>query len=266
MSIVRKVGEDEISKAIINEALKELENLVDVDAVVVGSGPSGLTCSYYLAKYGLKTVLIERRLSFGGGIGGGGMLLPSIVIESPAAELIHDEFLVNVKKIRDGLYVMNPAEFIAKLASKAIDAGVKVLLGVSVEDVIFRSNPLRIAGVVINWSAVHISQLWVDPLFIKAKAVIDATGHDAEIVNIVSKKIPDFKLTLKGEKSACSIEAEDLIISYSGKVVEGLYVTGMATAKVYGLPRMGPIFGGMVLSGKKTAEEVYRDLSKELNR
>jgi len=37
----------------------------------------------------------------------------------------------------------------------------------------------------------------------------------------------------------------------------------MATAAVYKLPRMGPIFGGMILSGKKVAEEIIRDLKEQ---
>ncbi len=100
-----------------------------------------------------------------------------------------------------------------------------------------------------------------DPFFIEARAVIDATGHDAEVAAVTARKNPDLGLTIHGEKSAYASVAEDLVIKYTGKVMEGLYVTGMAVAAAYGLPRMGgPIFGSMIMSGKRIAELIINDL------
>ena len=49
---------------------------------------------------------------------------------------------------------------------------------------------------------------------------------------------------------------EDTIVKNSREVAPGLYVCGMCANAVVGGPRMGPIFGGMLLSGKKIAEEL----------
>jgi ribulose 1,5-bisphosphate synthetase/thiazole synthase len=54
--------------------------------------------------------------------------------------------------------------------------------------------------------------------------------------------------------------AEREIVNYTKEVCSGLFVTGMAANAVFGLPRMGPIFGGMLLSGKKAAELIAEKL------
>jgi len=45
------------------------------------------------------------------------------------------------------------------------------------------------------------------------------------------------------------------------EVFPGLFVSGMAANQVYGGYRMGPVFGGMLLSGKKVAGEILKNLS-----
>ncbi len=74
---IKEVDESTVTLAILKENLKSLSEIVESDVIVVGAGPAGLTVARYLADAGLKTVIFERRLSFGGGIGGGGMQLPN---------------------------------------------------------------------------------------------------------------------------------------------------------------------------------------------
>ncbi|RLE56313.1 MAG: ribose 1,5-bisphosphate isomerase [Thermoprotei archaeon] len=258
---IREVSELAVTRHILKSALELLYECSDVDVVIVGAGPSGLTAARYLAKAGLKTVVFERRLSFGGGIGGGGMLFPRIVVESPADSILR-EIGCRLSEVEDGVYVVDPAEMIAKLAASAIDAGARIILGVSVEDLVYREegDEIKVCGVVAQWSAVQLSGLHVDPIGIVSSAVVDATGHDAEVIAIAKKKLPKLRLELKGFSSMNVPVAEKLVVEYTGRVCPGLYVTGMAVATLYGLPRMGPIFGGMLLSGRKVAEVIIEDL------
>lgn len=259
LMIVKSLPEDEITKIIVQHSCRDWAEIASTDVVIVGAGPSGMTAARYLAKSGFKIVVFERRLSFGGGIGGGGMLFHKVVLGEPADEVLR-EAGCKLTSVGNGIYVVDAAEMIAKLAASAIDAGAKVVLGVTVDDVIYRENPLRVEGVCIQWSAVQIAGLHVDPMFVRSRAVIDATGHDAEVITVASKKIPNVTIALLGERSAYSELSEQLVVEKTGKVIEGLYATGMAVAAVHGLPRMGPIFGSMLLSGKRVAEIVERDL------
>ena len=257
-----KFTEKGITRYIVREAAKEWEEIAETDVVVVGAGPAGMTAARYLCEFGFKTVVFERRLSFGGGIGGGGMLFHKIVIEEPAQEIL-EEVGVRLHEAENGLYVVDASEMMAKLAVAAIDSGARIIHGVTVDDVVFRDEPLRITGVLIQWSAVQIAGLHVDPLMIESRAVVDATGHDAEVVSVAARKIPELEIFIHGEKSAYSEISEKLVVEKTGKVAEGLYVAGMAVSAVHGLPRMGPIFGGMLLSGRKVAEQIMWDLEKK---
>jgi thiamine thiazole synthase len=256
---LRKVEEDLITRTILKKSVEDWISLAETDVVVVGAGPSGLTAARYLAKGGLKVVVLERRLSFGGGIGGGGMLFHKIAVQSPADEILR-EVGCRLDEVCDGFYVLDAAEMMAKLAAGAIDAGAKVILGVTVDDLVYRTPPPEIKGVVVQWTSVIMAGLHVDPLAIKSKVVIDCTGHDAEILSVASRKIPELKLEIPGEKAMWAPQAESLTVEKTGEVCPGLFVAGMAVAALHGTPRMGPIFGGMLLSGRKVASLILERL------
>ena len=249
----------EIQKAIVKYGLEDLYEYSNVDVLIVGAGPSGLTSAKYLAERGFKVLVYEKRLSFGGGIGGGGNMIPKIVVQEEAIPILED-FKIKYKKAESNLYTIDPAELIAKLAAGALDAGAKIFLGVHVEDVIVRDEPPKVTGVLWKWTAIELSGLHVDPLYTRSKALVDATGHDAEIVRIAAEKNPELNIAIKGGKSNWSEVSEKLVVDHTGGVAEGLYVTGIAVCEVFGLPRMGPIFGGMLMSGKKIADLIEKDL------
>lgn len=252
--------ESVISRAIIESYLKELLDSVESDVIIGGAGPSGLCAGYYLAKKGHKTILFERGLKLGGGMPGGGIMFNKIVVQEEGRSIL-DEFEINYQEYETGYYIASSLEATASLTDKAIKAGLRIFNLLSIEDVIVREE--KVCGVVINWSSVEMARLHIDPVSFEANVVIDATGHPSEITHIIERKsgkllTPSGKI--EGEKSMWAEVAEQLTISNTKEVYPNLYVCGMAANAVFGGPRMGPIFGGMLLSGKKLADIVIEKL------
>ena len=196
---------------------------------------------------------------------GGGMMFNTIVVQAEAKEIL-DEFDVRTREYETGYYTADSVEASSAICLKAIQAGAKIFNLMSIEDVMIREND-RITGLVLNWSAVSLAKLHVDPLSIRSKVVIDATGHASEICHIVVNKLGGRLRTegggIMGERSMWAEVAEGKIIENTREVYPGLIVAGMAANAVCGTPRMGPIFGGMLLSGKQAAtvaKEVLQQL------
>ncbi|MBM3251487.1 MAG: thiazole biosynthesis protein [Candidatus Omnitrophica bacterium] len=256
-----KLDEIKISKAIMDSYFKKLRDNLDIDVAIVGAGPAGLVCAYYLAKKNYKVAIFERKLSVGGGMWGGGIMFNEIVVQEKAKQIL-DEFGIRTKKYEEGYYLADSIESVCALANKAIRAGAKIFNLLSVEDVMIRTG--RVNGLVLNWSAVEIAHLHVDPITMRAKFVVDATGHAAEVAHILERKM-NVKLKTKtgkvmGEKSMWADVGEDTIVKNSKEFYPGVYVAGMAANAVFGGPRMGPIFGGMLLSGEKVAFDLIKRL------
>ena len=253
-----------ISRAITESYFKEFMDAMEVDVAIVGAGPSGMTAAYFLAKSGVKTVLFERHLKVGGGMPGGGMMFNRIVVQEEGKKLL-DEFDVRTSEYEKNYYVADAVEATATICSKAIKAGARIFNLISVEDVMIRENDV-VTGLVLNWSAVSLANLHVDPLTIRSKVVIDATGHACEVCHIIVRKL-GAKLNTEtgqiiGEKSMWAERAEQEIVNNTKEAYPGLVVAGMAANAVYGYPRMGAIFGGMLLSGQRAAELAREIIAK----
>jgi len=253
--------EQMISKKIISSYFGKLERCLNLDVAIVGAGPSGLICAYDLARAGKKVAIFESTLKPGGGIWGGAMLFNEIVIQEEFSSILR-EIGINHSKPEDGVVTADSVEVAAGLIYKAVNAGAVIFNGIHVEDVMFKED--RVCGVVINWTSVLDKGMHVDPLMIEARCVLDATGHDAELTAKVARKAGIRLETetggVMGERPMWAEKGEKSTVDNSGRVFPGLYVSGMAANGVKGSFRMGPIFGGMFVSGRKVAKQMMKDL------
>jgi len=239
-----------ISRAILAEQMKVMLDHLELDVAVVGGGPSGLTCAALAAGNGHRVAVIEKKLSIGGGMWGGGMMFPRIVVQDEAVRIL-DRFGIRHREHAKGYHVASSVEAVAKLTAGAADAGAEFFNLTTVEDVMIRGDG-RVSGLVINWTAVEMGRLHVDPLTIACRWAVDATGHDAIVANLLEKK--GGLVQVKGERSMWADRAEHGVVSHTREVFPGLIVAGMAANAVAGEHRMGPIFGGMLLSGERAAQ------------
>lgn len=261
-----KLDDIKVSRAIIDEYYKKLLDALELEVALVGGGPANLVCGTILGEEGIKTAIFESKLAPGGGMWGGGMMFNEVVVQDTALPLLQ-KMGISYKEFDKGYYTADSVESTSTLISKCVKSGTKIFNLLKVVDVMFREEreKKRISGLVLQWTPVEQVGLHVDPLTIRSRYVVDGSGHPAEVCTIVSKKM-DAELDTRtgkvvGEMSMWADRGEELTIDNTSEIYPGLYVTGMAANAAKGAPRMGPIFGGMLLSGEKAARELIKKLS-----
>src|SRR5512136_123998 len=258
MPIFEKSSESSVTRAIISQFAKDMDGFASTDVIVIGGGPSGLMAARDLALKKVKVLVVERNNYLGGGFWIGGFLMNTITVRAPAQKIL-DELDVKYKMYEKGLYMTPGPLACSKLIASACEAGVSILNMASFDDVVLREKN-RVAGAVVNWTPVDALPrqiTCVDPVALESKLVIDSTGHDAMVV----KKLEERGLIKTPGFGAMWIEkSEDAVVEHTGFCHPGLIVTGMAVSTTFGLPRMGPTFGSMLLSGRKGAKVAYEHL------
>ncbi len=256
------LDEVKISRAILNRFMTKISDYLDLDVAIVGAGPSGLMAALRLAQKGHKVAIFEKEISIGGGMWGGGMMFNEIVVQEQGAAILRD-LGVAIEDAQDGYYTADSVECTTTLASLACKAGTKIFNLIAVEDVLVRDN--RVTGLVINWAPVDMLGLHVDPLAVRAKYIVESTGHATEVLKVVQRKAGT-KLSTNtgkviGERSMWADVGENTTLENTKEALPGIFVAGMAANATFGSFRMGPIFGGMLLSGERVADLIDKRLN-----
>ncbi len=260
MPIFGPASEAEVTRAILQGFTKDLERYADTEVIIVGGGPSGLMAARDLAKHGVEVVVIERNNYLGGGFWIGGYLMNTITVRAPAQKVL-EEIGCPYEEFSKSLFVTPGPHACSKLIAAACDAGAKIQNMTSFEDVVIREDN-RVGGVVINWTPVQALPheiTCVDPIALECDLVIDATGHDAYVIQTLERRGLAKRI---GEGGMWIERSEDAVVEHTGIAYPGVIVAGMAVCSTFGLPRMGPTFGGMLLSGRRAAEEALKFLKK----
>jgi sulfide-dependent adenosine diphosphate thiazole synthase len=249
--IFANVSEKEITRTIAAMFNETMTEYTDSDVIIIGAGPAGLTAGRELGKMGIKTLIVEQNNYLGGGYWVGGYMMNPVTVRAPAQK-IWDELGIPYRKITEGLYATWGPHACSKLIAAACDAGIRFLQLTKFDDLVLKNK--RVGGIVVNWmpvSALPRNITCVDPVALESKIVIDASGHDSVAV----KRLMDRGyMKWKGMDPLWVEGSEDAVVNYTGEVFPGLIATGMSVTETHGLPRMGPTFGSMLLSGKKAAE------------
>jgi sulfide-dependent adenosine diphosphate thiazole synthase len=260
--IFADVNEKEITRAIAGMFHETITEFTDSDVIIIGSGPSGLSAGMELGKMGIKTLIIEQNNYVGGGYWVGGYMMNPVTVRAPAQK-VWDELGVPYRKVSEGLYATWGPHACSKLIAATCDAGVRFLQLTKFDDLVLKKN--RVCGVVVNWmpvSALPRNITCVDPVALESKIVIDASGHDSVAV----KRLMDRGyVKWKGMDPMWVDGGEDAVVNNTDEIFPGLIATGMSVTETHGLPRMGPTFGSMLLSGKRAAEVALGKL-KEVHR
>lgn len=255
---IESIPEQAVSRAIAEGYFEKIRRAIESEVVIVGSGPAGLVAAARLAKAGLAVTVFEKRLSPGGGIWGGSIGWNEVVVEKSSLAILEEAGIRYRASSEKGLFSIEAAELACGLMVWALHQGVTFVNLMEIVDLCVKQG--RVVGVVGNRTILH-SAVPMDPMAFMSQAVVDATGHEACLVRrLRQRKLLTDLPEVPGDGPMDVTQAERFVIERVCEIYPGLWIAGMSVCASFGGPRMGPIFGGMLLSGARVAEMIEKKL------
>jgi phytoene dehydrogenase-like protein len=85
----------------------EFPDVTDWDVIIIGGGPNGLITGAYLAKAGVKVVVVERRFEVGGGLATEEILFPCYYSNVHAIYHLMVDYMPIIKDFNLGTHAIN---------------------------------------------------------------------------------------------------------------------------------------------------------------
>jgi thiamine thiazole synthase len=247
------VKETIISNAALRAEVDLIMDAAECDVLIVGSGMAGLTAAAHAARAGLKTTLVDGKPYLGG------RCWERRVLAAEDTGPLEELGVRCRSEDPDGLSTFQAVELAVSLLAAARQAGVNMVNGAQACDLVMRGESLK--GLMIAGTPAGV-EAGPGPCF-SARALVDATGHDATLMGLLRRKLKDFYPGGVGESFVDAESACEQLLDRTGEVYPGLYAAGMSAAAIYHLPRAATLVDGLLASGRRVAELIVADLTDQ---
>jgi cysteine-dependent adenosine diphosphate thiazole synthase len=294
-------SESEVTNELIQNFHNDIRHSLKCDAIIIGSGLSGLAAAYNLLELAnekeilprLKITLIEKSFSPGGGAWSGSAYLSGLIVRKPAHTLL-DTLDVNYVDRNDKYVVCkNGVQLTAKLLSEiSRHPNLTILNGLEVTEILthntndsfspVRGVACRFTETTGNSSPNAISTFGCNnqsPFFFNCDTVIAACGQQQYSGSNLRNNLRRYaSYSNFGFVEPSNIQfgvtdinqAEDYMVHNTREISKGLIVAGSEVAYLDGSAMPGPTAGGRLHSGLHAAElalghiELARDSKSSL--
>lgn len=291
--------ESDITSEMVSSFHHDIRKSLNCDAIVVGSGLSGLSCVYHMLQLGEKLkmdrppkiTLIEKSFRPGGNGWAGTSFFNSVVVRKPAHHLL-ESLGVSYQNRNDKYVVLkNGIELTSKLLNYVSShSNVSIFTGYEANEILLTSpndsfSPVRGVAVAFggdsNSNGNNVSNSTntnMTPLYFNTETVVCCSGSQPASSSGLRQNLRRYStwgwadMPLDHTAKTTSHpptdvqQAEDYMVSSTREVSNGLFVAGSELCWLDGCAQSGPTVGGRLQSGLIAAQLAMKHIEKARDR